>query len=47
MTQEIKAGFWWFLSEAASSSLDVSVQEMVVEALVFHYKPVMGTTFEN
>lgn len=36
MTQEIKAGFWWFLSEAASSSLKVSVQEMFVKALVFH-----------
>lgn len=36
MTQEIKTGFWWFLSEAASSSLEVSVQEMVVQAQVFH-----------
>lgn len=47
MTQVIEAGFWWFLSEAASSSLKVSVHEMVVEALVFHQKPVMGTRFEN
>lgn len=35
MTLKIRAGFWWFLSEVASS-LKVSVQAMVVEALVFH-----------
>lgn len=36
MTQEVQAGFWWFLSDVASSSLKVSVQEMVVDALVFY-----------